>query len=158
MKSILITILLAFACLTGATATKAQSVGVQSGRGATVATQDRAKTAETTTQLETRAISNPGVWRFRGLAGKCLDAGPFPLGQSSSVVLYNCNGAKGQNITQAPVGESGEYELRAHGRCLTVAGGEYEAGTRIVLEPCDRSLRQRFYVTVKESPIAPSAN
>jgi hypothetical protein len=40
-----------------------------------------------------------GVWRFTGLAGKCLDASGHPLGHSSPVVLYTCNATTAQDVT-----------------------------------------------------------
>ena len=100
-----------------------------------------------------------GVWRLRGLAGKCLDVGGYPTGHSSQVILYDCNSTKAQHITFVPLvnPEYGyEYELRAHGRCLTVQGGVYETDTPIVLTPCDNSQSQRFFF-VSQTHITPTA-
>src|SRR5947209_14204360 len=99
-----------------------------------------------------------GVWRFHGLAGKCLDVGGYPLGHSSPVILYDCNGTTAQDITAVPHGIQGAglyYELRAHTRCLTIGQPEmqnterllisstifrsYLPGMPIVLSPCDGS-------------------
>lgn len=104
-----------------------------------------------------------GVWRYRGLGGKCLDVGGYPLGYSSPVIIYDCNGTAAQDITAVPFGseQTGfQYELRAHGRCLGVGELEtqtttpfartsdvhrsYQAGMPIVLSPCNGSNSQRF--------------
>jgi hypothetical protein len=120
-----------------------------------------------------------GVWRVHGAAGKCLDVGGYPLGHSSPVILYDCNGTAAQEITAVPSriepGGYYSYELRAHGRCLGVGpldidtanapqfaesgslSTAYVAGMPIVLAPCDGSIRQRFGMS-PPGPIVPMAD
>jgi Ricin-type beta-trefoil lectin domain/Fibronectin type III domain len=99
------------------------------------------------------------------------------LGHTNPVILYDCNGTTAQDITLVPFGnpQTGyQYELQAHGRCLTVeqitvanspvaravgvaavpAGilPGNQAGASILLAPCNNSSQQRFYVGGKIFP------
>jgi hypothetical protein len=121
-----------------------------------------------------------GVWRFHGLAGKCLDVGGYPLGHTNPVILYDCNGTSAQDITLVPFGttQTGfQYELQAHRRCLTVnhiaavaapaiaravvtapgINSGYQAGDAILLAPCNNSAEQRFFVG-EQGKIYPAAD
>ena len=78
-------------------------------------------------QLPPRATPEPnvptGVFRFQGLAGKCLDVGGYPLGHTAPAMLYDCNGTTAQDLTLVPYRTpiDSTVEIRVQGRCLGVS-------------------------------------
>jgi hypothetical protein len=129
-----------------------------------------------------RSANYAGVFRFQGFANKCIDVAGYPLGRTSGVTLFTCNGTAAQDLTlvpfEAPV--DGTVEIHAQGRCIGVV--KYEAflgtpeaarvpkseiivgrpvpsaGWLLQLQPCDGTTTQRFYVPQSGTIIIPRDN
>jgi alpha-L-fucosidase len=83
----------------------------------------------------------PGAGLVRsGLQGKCLDV---PSGADGTrATIWDCNGNSNQTWTV-----TADRELRAHGKCLDVYGGQNENGIPVQLYTCNGGNSQQWVST-----------
>ena len=86
---------------------------------------------------------------IKGLANKCIDAGPPELRQLGRVVnLWDCNNSSAQQIDiDEVVPERHEVVLRAGPFCIGPQGGVRNVGVRLELQTCNpTAVEQRFAI------------
>jgi hypothetical protein len=70
--------------------------------------------------------------------GKCLGPNNNATGNSTPIVIQDCNGSTAQNYTAMPMSASGVYAFKnvASGRCLNVSGQSTANGALLILYDC----------------------
>lgn len=70
---------------------------------------------------------------------KCVDNGTNTASAGNPIIIFNCNGATGQQWTKSPDGT-----LRSYNMCMGVVGNAKTAGSLLELQTCDGRSGQQW--------------